>query len=106
MTLADYPRVGRLLGRLAGRFPESPDAARLPLPLRHRDLRQYFFGRVSHGVLPALRGDAVWEHPLVAPVVDADLRRDLHDRRARFARFLIDLARARFSLDHPRDAAV
>lgn len=75
-TLADYRRVGHLLGRLAGRFPESADAA--PLPLRRRDLRQYFFGRVSHGVLPALRGEAVWEHPLVAPVVDADLRRDLH----------------------------
>jgi hypothetical protein len=75
-TLADYRHVGHLLGRLAGRFPESPDA--VPLPLRRRDLRQYFFGRVSHGVLPALRGEAVWEHPLIAPVVDADLRRDLH----------------------------
>lgn len=75
-TQADYQRVGHLLGRLAGRFPESADAA--PLPLRRRDLRHYFFGRVSHAVLPALRGEAVWEHPLIAPVVDADLRRDLH----------------------------
>ena len=75
-TLADHRRVGYLLGRLAGRFPESADAA--PLPLRRRDLRHYFFGRVSSAVLPALRDDAVWAHPLVAPVVDADLRRDLH----------------------------
>jgi Phosphotransferase enzyme family len=75
-TLADYRRVGRGLGRLAGRFPESADAG--PLPLRRRNLRFYFFGRVSQAVLPALRDDAVWAHPLVAPVVDVDLRRDLH----------------------------
>jgi hypothetical protein len=74
-TLADYGRVGHLLGRLAGRSPESADA---PLPLRRRNLRYYFLGRVNHAVLPALRDDAVWAHPLIAPVVDADLRRDLH----------------------------
>jgi Phosphotransferase enzyme family len=75
-TLADYQRVGRLLGRLAGRFPESAPAA--PLPVQRADLRGYFAGRINLGVLPALRDDAVWAHPLIAPAVDADLCRDLH----------------------------
>ena len=74
-TLADYRHAGRLLGRLAGRFPESAPAA--PLPVQRADLRGYFGGRIRQGVLPALRDDAVWTHPAVAPAVDADLRRDL-----------------------------
>jgi hypothetical protein len=75
-TLGDYRRAARLLGRLAGRFPESTSGALLPL--RRRDLRFYFTGRVGQAVLPALRNDAIWAHPLIAPVVDPGLRGDLH----------------------------
>lgn len=74
-TPDDHRRAGRLLGRLAGRFPA--DAPPVPLRLRQADLRHYFTGRVSHAVLPALRDDAVWAHPLIATVVDARLRGDL-----------------------------
>jgi len=75
-TLDDYRRAGRLLGRLAGRFPEAAPAA--PLPVHPADLRGYFDGRIRHGVLPALRDEAIWAHPMCAPAVDGDLRRDLH----------------------------
>jgi hypothetical protein len=75
-TLGDYRRAARLLGRLAGRFPESTSGALLPL--RRRDLRFYFTGRVGQAVLPALRNDSIWAHPLIAPVVGPGLRGDLH----------------------------
>jgi Phosphotransferase enzyme family len=74
-TLTDYRRVAQLLGRLAGRFAGSE----LPvaLSLGHADLRGYFIGRIRQGVLPALRDERLWAHPLVARVADAGLRRDL-----------------------------
>lgn len=73
--LERYRHAARLLGRLAGRLLEH----RIPadLPLRRRDLRGYFSGRVTEGVLPLLDDDATWTHPLVATAVDARLRADL-----------------------------
>lgn len=73
--LQHYRQAARLLGRLAGRLAEQ----RIPadLPLHRRDLRGYFLGRVTEGVLPLLEDDATWSHPLVAGAVDARLRVDL-----------------------------
>jgi hypothetical protein len=56
-ALADYRRVGRVLGRLAGRFAGL--VLPVPLELRRMDLRTYFTGRITHGVLPVLRDDGV-----------------------------------------------
>lgn len=73
--LGRYGRAAGVLGRLAGSLPE----ARIPagLPLRRRDLRAYFAGRVSVGVLPGLFDDATWRQPCVRAAADSDLRADL-----------------------------
>ena len=70
-----YRRAARLLGRMAGRLPER----RLPADVlaERKDLREYFFGRVTHAVLPALRDPATWNHPLLREAVDDRLHDDL-----------------------------
>lgn len=72
---SDYVLAAEGLGRLAGRLPQ--DLIPHDVPVVERDFRAYFFGRVQQGTLPALRDDAMWQHPLVASAVDGDLRRDL-----------------------------
>lgn len=71
----DYRDAARALGRLAATMPEE----RVPstIPVRRRDLRDYFFGRIVRGTMPALRDDATWRHPRVAGAVDTSLRADL-----------------------------
>lgn len=70
-----YARAARLLGRLAGRFPEG----HLPagVPARVEVPRVYFEGRIVNDVLPRLRDDALWAEPHIAETVDASLREDL-----------------------------
>ncbi len=74
-TRDDYRVAARSLGRLSGRLPER--MVPRDLPAKRRDLRGYFFGRVTHGSMPLLRDDASWAHPLVRRSVDAGLRDDL-----------------------------
>ena len=76
----DYRMAARVLGRLGGRLPEQKIPAEIPVG--RRDFRSYFFGRVTHGSLPALRDDATWTHPLIADTVDPLLRHDLESRVA------------------------
>jgi hypothetical protein len=70
-----YARAARLLGRLAGRFPEgrlpAGVAARVEVP------RVYFEGRIVNDVLPRLRDDSLWAEPVIAETVDPTLREDL-----------------------------
>ncbi|MVA76262.1 phosphotransferase [Auraticoccus sp. F435] len=70
---ATFRRAAHLLGRLAA----SPDVR----PLRglgSRDVvRGYAASRLEHQVLPVLRADDLWHHPLVEPAFDADLRNRL-----------------------------
>ena len=72
---SDYVQAARALGSLAGRLPDGtiPD----DVPVGVRDLRGYFFGRVTQGTLPVLDDDATWSHPLIAASVDDALRADL-----------------------------
>ena len=74
-TPQEYRDAAEALGRLAGRFPRE----RVPhdIPVEHRDLRSYFFGRVALGTLPALFDAATWRHPRLATLDDASLRTDL-----------------------------
>ena len=65
-----------LLGRLAA----SPDVRRLARVGDvdgKRTVRAYAEGRVALQVVPALRSDDVWNHPLVAATFDDQLRKDL-----------------------------
>jgi len=65
-----------LLGRLAA----SPAVRPLALvgdPAGKRTMRTYAEGRVDNQILPALRSDDVWHHPLIAATFDDHLRKDL-----------------------------
>jgi hypothetical protein len=65
-----------LLGRLAA----SPDVRRLARVGdvdRKRTVRAYAEGRVALQVVPALRSDDVWNHPLVAATFDDQIHKDL-----------------------------
>ena len=71
--VATFTRAAHLLGRLAA----SP-AVRPLRSLGVSDIiRSYVHGRLEHQVVPTLRGDQLWEHPLVEPAFDAGLRRRL-----------------------------
>jgi hypothetical protein len=69
-----FTRAAHLLGRLAasdrvaplGALGEVPDVA-----------RAYYFGRFEGQVLPLLRDDGVWRHPVVAAAFDDRLRDDM-----------------------------
>jgi hypothetical protein len=67
---ATFGRAAYLLGRLAA----SP-AVRPLRSLGRRDvMRGYWHGRLKHQVVPALRGEGLWDHPLIAPAFDPALR--------------------------------
>ena len=74
----DYVRAARLLGRLAAApaVREVSGVGRAPEHVGGR-VRRYAQGRVEHQVLPALRSDDVWSHPLIADAFDDELRRRL-----------------------------
>jgi hypothetical protein len=68
--VATFARAAYLLGRLAA----SP-AVRPLRSLGMRDIvRGYSRGRLEHQVVPTLRGEGLWDHPLVAPAFDPALR--------------------------------
>lgn len=66
-----HVRAAGLLGRLAA----SPRVAPLSVAvLNPRTVRDYVNGRVAHVLTPALLGDDLWQHPIVAGAFDAGLR--------------------------------
>ena len=69
--LARYARAARLLGRLAASPALAPfaDVGQEP-----STVTMYGEGRLRVQVLPVLRDDGVWGHPLVAGAFDAGLR--------------------------------
>ena len=71
----DYRTAASALGRLAGQLPQ--DRVPSEIPVKRRDFRQYFFGRITHGTLPGLRSEETWRHPLVHDAADLRLRGDL-----------------------------
>ena len=71
-----FARVAHLLGRLAASARVRP-AARAGRGAAQQLVRHYAEGRVAHQLVPALRDDELWGHPLVAASFDAALRADL-----------------------------
>ena len=65
-----FERAAYLLGRLA----VSPSVAPLQAVGNRDVVRRYADGRVAHQVLPALRSNELWAHPLVAGAFSAELR--------------------------------
>jgi len=69
-----FSQAAHLLGRLAA----SPLVAPLGVLGEVPDVpRMYYYGRLSGYVIPALRDDACWQHPVVAAGFDDRLRDDL-----------------------------
>jgi hypothetical protein len=73
---ARLAHAARLLGRLAA-SPRVQPVATVGDPQQHRTLRTFTEGRLAHQVVPALRDDGVWRHPLITAAFDDALRRDL-----------------------------
>lgn len=71
-TLGRYRRAAGLLGRMAA-SPQVREVASLAGEITPT-VTDYVHGRLAAQVLPALRDEAVWTHPLVAGAYDADLR--------------------------------
>jgi hypothetical protein len=67
---ATFDRAAYLLGRLAA-APAVEPVARLGMT---DVVRSYGFGRLTHQVLPALRSEQLWAHPLVADAFSPELR--------------------------------
>ncbi|MFC4589318.1 phosphotransferase [Sphaerisporangium corydalis] len=70
--LGRYRSAAGLLGRLAAMNPVARGARPQLSALRH-----FADGPVASVILPQMRDPATWDHPLVAPYVDAPLREDL-----------------------------
>ncbi|MET1060849.1 MAG: phosphotransferase [Nocardioides sp.] len=69
--LPRYAAAATLLGRLAA----SPRVAeRADVGGHDFHIRNYYLGRLAMQVLPLLRDDDLWQHPLVAGAFDAELR--------------------------------
>ena len=70
--LARYGRAAYLLGRLAASpaWRERRDVGAVP----DCTIRDYVEGRLGGQVLPALRDEGLWHHPLVAGAFDDELR--------------------------------
>lgn len=69
-------RAAYLLGRLAA-SPAVRELASVGGNPDGRPVRGYLDGRLAHQILPMLRGEEIWQHPLVATAFDADLRHRL-----------------------------
>jgi hypothetical protein len=70
-----YRRAARVLGRLAGRWPE--DRTSRELGLGRRPLDGLFFGKITHVDLPTLADDGFWRDPAIVGAADPSLRADL-----------------------------
>ncbi|HEX4699851.1 MAG TPA: phosphotransferase [Actinomycetes bacterium] len=77
-----------LLGRLAAREDIAPIAELGAVP---QPARTYASGRVQHVIAPALLGDEIWSHPLVAQTFDDALRDRLRDATGRLPAMLDEL---------------
>lgn len=70
-TAERFARAAHLLGRLAG----SPRVAPLAQIDDHEwSVHHYLHGRLAHQVVPILRDDELWRHPLVADAFGPELR--------------------------------
>jgi hypothetical protein len=74
--VANLAHAAHLLGRVAA-SPDVRPLARVGDVHGKRTVRGYAEGRVAVQVLPALRSDELWQHPLIAATFDDRLRKDL-----------------------------
>ena len=98
-TVQHLARAAYLLGRLAA-SPAVRELAGIGGNPDGRPVRGYLHGRLSHHILPMLRGDEIWQHPLVFPAFDADLRRRLLDAADQLPRYVDEIEQMPVGASH------
>ncbi len=93
---ATFARAAYLLGRLAA----SPTVRPLRGLGSSAVVRGYGHGRLEHQVLPTLRNEHLWAHPLIAPAFGPELRRRLLEAADALPRFLSELDGAQLGTAH------
>ena len=89
----DLPRYAEA-ARLLGRFATDAQVMETSRRVGHdMTMHSYYEGRLSMQVLPALRDDGVWHHPLVAGAFDDELHRRLLEAADRAAAYTEELER-------------
>jgi hypothetical protein len=86
-----YRRAAYLLGRLAGSQRIAPLA---DIGEHAWTVRDYVNGRFRHQVVPMLRDDDLWTHPLLADAFGPDLRERMRDAALRVPSWVEELAAA------------
>lgn len=89
-TLERYRHAAHLLGRLAA-APAVRELAGIGERERRWPVRSYVEGRLSMQVLPMLRSQELWGHPLIAGAFDDDLRARLLAAADRVPQYLAEL---------------
>jgi hypothetical protein len=95
--LARFTRAAYLLGRMSASPTVMPFAG---VGGHEWDVSDYLYGRLTHQVLPVLRNEEVWQHPIIAPAFDADLRSRLLDAADRVHDYAEELMRAPLATGH------
>ncbi len=94
-----HAHAARLLGRLAASDEVRP-VGQLVAGEGEPTIRRYVQGRVSSQVIPALRDDDLWRHPLVASAFDPRLRRRILDAADRVWMILDELEQVPLGTAH------
>ena len=88
-----------LLGRMAA-SPAVRELAGIGGTPAGRPVRGYLNGRLTHQILPMLRSEEIWQHPLVAGAFDAELRRRLLDAADQLPRYVDEVERMPTGTSH------
>lgn len=95
--LGRFGAAATLLGRLAA----SPAVAELADVGRHDwSVFDYLHGRLDNSVFPMLRDESVWQHPIVAPTFDDELRGRLLDAADRAPEYVAELTSLPLATGH------
>ncbi len=87
--------------RLVGRFATSAQVMETSAKIGHEmTVHTYFAGRLALQVLPAVRDEGLWQHPLVAGAFDDDLHERLLEAADRAASYADELARMTHVASH------
>lgn len=95
-SVETFVRAAYLLGRLAA----SPTVHPLRTLGSTDVVRGYVRGRLDHQVLPILRAEELWAHPLVAPAFGPDLKNRIMEAVQALPRLIEELDRAPLGTAH------
>jgi hypothetical protein len=89
-TVDELAHAAYLLGRLAA-SPSVRELASIGEQARSWPVRSYVDGRLSVQILPMVRGDEIWRHPLVAASFDPELRERMRAAADRVPTYLAEI---------------